>query len=424
MASFNNNNNNNRKKQSRPPGGIRARLGKPFAQRGNDDSNSVQQRSLDTIYKQALSSGKLNMSNRNMTNAPLQEFLNVASSGIEGVNFWEVIDLKHIDLSHNNIEHIIPEGVLSNFRSLETLNVQNNLFTMQSFPFDSLLSLECLRSLNVSNTRLQGPLPPSLGYCVNLVEIIASQNQITNIDCISSMTELLILNFSNNLIVTLGNLPKKLMRVDLSNNKLNEMSGSFSTLIHLENLDLSNNKISTINCSLKEIRPLRTLNLRRNQLTEIPILPSNGVLDTILFGSNQLKELNSRCISGSVNTLNILDLSGNKLRGLPHDLGMLGNLKTLDFTNNDLTGLPSSIGWIRSLDRLLLDGNAIRSIRRNILASGAEGIKKYLRSRGPKHESLRMELAQVDDNEVVDVNRQRQHLGERKIVKSFDRMFD
>ena len=104
MASFNNNNNNNRKKQSRPPGGIRARLGKPFAQRGNDDSNSVQQRSLDTIYKQALSSGKLNMSNRNMTNAPLQEFLNVASSGIEGVNFWEVIDLKHIDLSHNNID--------------------------------------------------------------------------------------------------------------------------------------------------------------------------------------------------------------------------------------------------------------------------------------------------------------------------------
>ena len=159
-------------------------------------------------------------------------------------------------------------------------------------------------------------------------------------------------------------------------------------------------------------------------MTEIPILPSNGVLDTLLFGSNQLKELNSRCISGSVNTLNILDLSGNKFRGLPHDLGMLGNLKTLDLTNNDLTGLPSSIGWIRSLDRLLLDGNAIRSIRRNILASGAEGIKKYLRSRGPKHESLRMELAQVDDNEVVDVNRQRQHLGERKIVKSFDRMFD
>ena len=148
------------------------------------------------------------------------------------------------------------------------------------------------------------------------------------------------------------------------------------------------------------------------------------VVETLLFGSNQLKELNSRCISGSVNTLNILDLSGNKLRGLPHDLGMLGNLKTLDLTNNDLTGLPSSIGWIRSLDRLLLDGNAIRSIRRNILASGAEGIKKYLRSRGPKHESLRMELAQVDDNEVVDVNRQRQHLGERKIVKSFDRMFD
>jgi Leucine-rich repeat (LRR) protein len=404
--------------------GIRARLGKPFA--NNNSDNNVQQKSLESIYKQALSSGKLNMSNRNMTSAPLQEFLSVASSGVEGVNFWEVIDLKHIDLSHNNIKQFLPEDVLSNFRSLETLNVQSNLFTMASFPFQSLLTLECLRSLNVSNCRLQGPLPPSLGYCVSLVEINASQNQISNIDCVSTMESLLVCNFSNNLIgpTMPMKLPKKLMRVDLSNNKLDEIIEGFSSLIHLEHLDVSNNKLTKLFCTFQEIRPLRTLNLRNNKLTEMPVLPKNGVLDTILFGSNQLKEINMRCILGSVDTLCVVDLSGNKLQGLPHDMGMLGNLKTLDLTNNDLKTLPSSIGWIRSLQRIMLEGNAIRSIRRNILASGAEGLKKYLRSRGRKHEKLRMELTQLDDNEVVETHRQQQRLGERKIIQSFDRMFD
>ena len=111
-------------------------------------------------------------------------------------------------------------------------------------------------------------------------------------------------------------------------------------------------------------------------MNSIPVLPQNGVLDTILMGSNQLKELNVRCLMGSASTLCVLDLSRNKLRGLPHDLGMFGNLKTLDLANNDLTSLPPSIGWIRSLQRLTLEGNAIRSIRRNILDGGAEAFKE------------------------------------------------
>ena len=106
MASLNTHALNN--DETAPRVGIRARLGKPFAQRGDTSSDTVQQKSLETIYKQALSSGKLNLSNRNMRSAPLQQFLDIASSGVEGVNFWEVIDLKHIDLSFNEIvDHFI-----------------------------------------------------------------------------------------------------------------------------------------------------------------------------------------------------------------------------------------------------------------------------------------------------------------------------
>ena len=252
-----------------------------------------------------------------------------------------------------------------------------------------------------------------------------SQNKVTNIDCVATLESLHILNASHNCIgpIVPSHLPKKLMRIELSNNKLVEMSRCFCLLIHLENLDLSNNKISAVNCTLVEVRPLRVLNLRGNQLNSIPVLPQNGVLDNF-NGVEPVEGVECKMSHGKCEHVVRVGPSRNKLRGLPHDLGMFGNLKTLDLANNDLTSLPPSIGWIRSLQRLTLEGNAIRSIRRNILDGGAEALKKYMRSRGAKHESFRIELAQVDNNDVIDVNRQRQRLGERKIIQSFDRMFD
>jgi hypothetical protein len=74
---------------------------KPFAQAQSQD------RGLDQIFKNALASGRLNLSSKNLAALPLQRFLDVASGGVEGVSFWEVVDLRTLDVSNNAI-HEIP----------------------------------------------------------------------------------------------------------------------------------------------------------------------------------------------------------------------------------------------------------------------------------------------------------------------------
>ena len=55
--------------------------------------------------------------------------------------------------------------------------------------------------------------------------------------------------------------------------------------------------------------------------------------------------------------LRVLDLSDNKMTGLPAELGQLSKLETLDVSNNSLTGLPLELGKLTQLKILNLSGN-------------------------------------------------------------------
>ena len=91
---------------------------KPFAQAQSQD------RGLDQIFKNALASGRLNLSSRDLDVLPLQRFLDVASGGVEGVSFWEVVDLRTLDVS-NNVFREIPACCVG-LQSLEVLNAHHN----------------------------------------------------------------------------------------------------------------------------------------------------------------------------------------------------------------------------------------------------------------------------------------------------------
>jgi hypothetical protein len=53
----------------------------------------------------------------------------------------------------------------------------------------------------------------------------------------------------------------------------------------------------------------------------------------------------------------------------------------LDLTNNNISALPSSLATIASLKAVVLDGNPLRSIRRDVISGGTVALMKYLRSR-------------------------------------------
>jgi len=69
---------------------------------------------------------------------------------------------------------------------------------------------------------------------------------------------------------------------------------------------------------------------------------------------------------GNLNSIEIIDLTGNQLKSLPESFGKLGNLKYLALSHNKLTGLPESIGNLHSLTNMYLEYNMISSLPESI----------------------------------------------------------
>ena len=82
----------------------------------------------------------------------------------------------------------------------------------------------------------------------------------------------------------------------------------------------------------------------------------------------------------------------------------MGHLKTLDVTNNDLVDLPHGIGYIAALSRVAVDGNKLRSIRRQLLGS-CEKLKQYLRTRGDSPSILDPKLSYDERNSTSEKTR-------------------
>jgi Leucine-rich repeat (LRR) protein len=132
--------------------------------------------------------------------------------------------------------------------------------------------------------------------------------------------------------------------------------------------------------ALGPLTALTFLDLRGNALTQLPILPANGVLDTLILSDNELTHLEGGGIAKCVQ-LTVLNLRQNRLSRLNAvDLAALP-LKTLDLSNNELSDLPGELGRIASLTRIALEGNPLRRIRRGLLDQGTEALKRFLRSR-------------------------------------------
>ena len=52
---------------------------------------------------------------------------------------------------------------------------------------------------------------------------------------------------------------------------------------------------------------------------------------------------------------------------MPDEITCLASLERLDVTNNDLAGLPFSLGVLPHLKAVQLDGNPMKTIRRDIM---------------------------------------------------------
>jgi len=91
------------------------------------------------------------------------------------------------------------------------------------------------------------------------------------------------------------------------------------------------------------------INLRGQGLTKVPEYVFSKKDTTVLDVSNNNLEGSLQAEVRLMESLLVLNLSGNKFTGVPAEVGQLSKLEILDLSGNPITGLPYEIGNLSNL---------------------------------------------------------------------------
>ncbi|GFG36680.1 hypothetical protein Cfor_11016 [Coptotermes formosanus] len=352
----------------------------------NEDADSKELSSH--LIKLARKSGQLNLSGRAITSVPekvwqldqLDEtevhLLEVKMDhDVDEDKWWEHEPLTWLDLSSNCISKLPPQ--IKNLVTLTVLNIHSN--NLDSVP-EELGCLSKLTHLNLSHNKLC-TLPAMFFKLHELRTLQLAHNNLTVVtDDIGDLIMLENLDISHNCLSILPpgiGFLTRLMQLDASHNKLTEIPPDLVSLRVLHKLDVSDNQISFLP-PLGDLRKLEMLYLQHNQLVALPDVKGCMALKELHLGDNTIKEIDVELLEG-FSRLRVLNFRGNKLASLPSEISLLQLLVRLDLTNNCLTTLPAALGCLPHLQSLQLEGNPLRSVRRDVIQCGTARLLKFLR---------------------------------------------
>ncbi|CAM0147751.1 unnamed protein product [Urochloa decumbens] len=271
--------------------------------------------------------------------SPLLLHLNVSGNQLSGSPdfagaLWPLERLRTLDLSRNQLSGPVTDGI-ARLHNLKTLSLAGNRF-FGAVPQD-LGMCPHLSTLDLSSNAFEGHLPDSIAQLGSLVFLAASGNRL-----------------SGEVPAWLGKLAA-VQHLDLSDNALTgTLPDSLGDLKALKYLSLSRNQLSgPVPVSLAGCTKLAELHLRGNGLSgSIPDALFDDVgLETVDMSSNALSGALPSGSTRMAETLQWLDLSGNRLTGgIPAEMLLSLKLRYLNLSSNDLrTPLPPELGLLRNL---------------------------------------------------------------------------
>ncbi|KAL0322691.1 UNVERIFIED_CONTAM: putative inactive leucine-rich repeat receptor-like protein kinase [Sesamum angustifolium] len=303
-------------------------------------------------------------------------------------------NLERLNLSLNSLSGNIPSS-LSNVSSLQFLDLSQNSLS-GPLPDNMFQTCFSLRYLSLAGNRLEGPIPSTLPRCTTLNHLNLSSNHFSGNPNFSggiwSLTRLRTLDLSNNVLT--GSVPQLSYWRFPSMDWSNEQPGipgflkqwpdgisptSMGDLKSLKFLSLSNNKLSgAIPSSIAEISSLSVVRLRGNTFNgSIPEGLFDVKLDEVDLSRNELTGSIPPASSKLSETLQMLDLSGNKITGdIPAEMGLFSKLRYLNLSWNNLESrMPPELGFFQNLTVLdLRSSGLIGSIPGDICDSGSLAI--------------------------------------------------
>ncbi|KFQ69181.1 Leucine-rich repeat-containing protein 40, partial [Phaethon lepturus] len=292
--------------------------------------------------------------------------------------WWEQTDLTKLILASNKLECLSEDVKL--LPALTVLDVHDNQLT--SLP-SALGQLENLQKLDVSHNKLKS-IPEELMQLSHLKSLLLHHNELSHLpDGFGQLVNLEELDLSNNHLTDIPAsfaLLINLVRLNLACNQLKNLPADISAMKSLRQLDCTKNYLETVPSKLATMASLEQLYLRKNKLRSLPEFPSCKLLKELHAGENQIEILNAENLK-HLNSLSVLELRDNKIKSVPDEITLLQKLERLDLTNNDISRLPYTLGNLPQLKFLALEGNPLRTIRRDLLQKGTQELLKYLRSK-------------------------------------------
>ena len=300
------------------------------------------------------------------------------SGELHKVNFFNLLDLKALDLLYNSFTGTIPESIYSCSNLMALRLSSNNLHGQLSPRIRNLKSLVFL-SLGANNfTNITNTLQ-ILKNCRNLTSLLIGSSYkgeaMPEDETIDGFQNLRVLSITDCSLS--GKIPlwlSKLKNLEMLFMNRNQLSGPIpawiKNLTSLFLLDLaSNNLTGELPTALTEMPMLKTQKTARNldpRVFELPLYLAHSFQYRIATTFKKTLDLGHNNLTGVIpqeivqlKSLEKLNLSFNGFPGeIPQQLSKLTNLEVLDLSSNHLIGaIPSALNNLHFLSEFNVSHN-------------------------------------------------------------------
>ena len=170
----------------------------------------------------------------------------------------------------------------------------------------------------------------------------------------------------------------------VSDNRLVDLPNTICNIASLKVLQASSNKLKYLFLGVHPSKlmamNLQIIDLNGNDLGKVPsCLKYFSKLDTLMLANNNINSIN-KLARHEFSNLSVLDVCSNKITTIPYSFALhLNKIQQFGLSNNNITKLPGNMFKCDNLKTLSLEGNAIKSIRYDIIAKGTGAILDFLK---------------------------------------------
>jgi Leucine-rich repeat (LRR) protein len=255
----------------------------------------------------------------------------------------ELTNLEFLNIENSEVESIDP--AMGNLSKMITLNLANNR-NLQSVP-ETIGNLEKLENLKLYGCKNISEISDAFAELKNLKQLSLNYIQISNIDFVYEMTQL--------------------VSLELYDTKVNELSAKIKQLSELETLDIRSTSISSLPNEIGALHKLKEIQFSTLKKPYPDSLCNLTALET-LEGSFQGVKKPYPKEFGNLTNLKRLVVTHDTAPNIPSSFSKLEQLVSLIFRDSEMETIPEAFNSFTNINQLDIRDNCIDEIEPEFLA--------------------------------------------------------